>query len=55
MNYIFQPLFSNFHPMPVVFFVFLLFGGSPFKHAEINIVEGHGRLIEPPSRSTMWR
>ena len=47
--------FSRPHSMALFLILFFLLGGSPFDKTSIITTEGHGRLIEPPSRSTMWR
>ena len=46
---------SKPHSMALFLMIFFLLGGSPFDKTSIKTTEGHGRLIEPPSRSTMWR
>ena len=55
MNNTHRVSFSTRHSMALFLMIFFLLGGSPFDKTSIKTTEGHGRLIEPPSRSTMWR
>ena len=55
MNNTHRVSFSRPHSMALFLILFFLLGGSPFDKTSIITTEGHGRLIEPPSRSTMWR
>ena len=55
MSCITSLLFRHSRSLSFVLYIFLVFGGGPSERGKINLVEGHGRLIEPPSRSTMWR
>lgn len=32
-----------------------LIGITVFLTCSVEVIKGHGRLIEPPSRATMWR